>query len=237
MNDDIKRALQFLFEPGDTVELCAIGPRVVQSRLWEGRAYGKKAIVAGWFDDHEKLASTALALDEQAKPDGIYLCLNPVTSALLGRANNRLIAGVGRTQDHEVIRRRTILVDVDPKRPAGISSTDEEKEAAYETILRVREWLFLQGWPEPLFADSGNGYHLIYRVDLPNDKNTADNLSGLLQALAAQFDTDKVAVDTSVFNAARLCKLYGTHARKGDSTTDRPHRLAGIISIPEEVTT
>lgn len=233
---DITRALQFLFQPGDTVELCCIGPRVAQSRLWEGRAYGK-AVVAGWFDDHEKLAAMAQALDEQANAAGIYVCLNPVTSALLGRANNRLIAGVSRTGDHEILRRRTILIDVDPKRPAGISSTDEEKESAEETILQVRDWLYAQGWPEPLFADSGNGWHLLYRVDLPADDATKDNLQALLQSLAAQFDTEQAQVDCSVFNAARLVKLYGTHVRKGDSTTDRPHRMARIISIPEEVTT
>jgi len=27
-----------------------------------------------------------------------------------------------------------------------------------------------------------------------------------------------------VFNPARICKLYGTLSRKGDSTPERPHR-------------
>ena len=40
-------------------------------------------------------------------------------------------------------------------------------------------------------------------------------------------------LDQAVFNPARLTKLYGTMARKGDNTPDRPHRLARIISLPE----
>jgi hypothetical protein len=30
-------------------------------------------------------------------------------------------------------------------------------------------------------------------------------------------------------------KLYGTHARKGDNIEERPHRMAKILSLPEEV--
>src|SRR5262249_32077297 len=43
---------------------------------------------------------------------------------------------------------------------------------------------------------------------------------------------DAVKVDTSVSNAARIWKLYGTMACKGDSTPDRPHRMASILHVP-----
>lgn len=230
---NIVNALLHLFDFGDCAELCAIAPRVAASSLWEGRAYGKKPIVAGWFDDLDRLAETAQALDEQARPEGIYVCLNPVNRALLGRACNRLRANVGRTQDVEIERRSTILIDCDPVRPAYISAADEEKAAAYETMLSVFEWLCVQGWPEPLMADSGNGYHLLYRVDTPNDTASATQVQALLASLAVRFDTPQVKIDQTVFNAARLVKLYGTHARKGDDIPERPHRLARILSMPE----
>jgi hypothetical protein len=38
-----------------------------------------------------------------------------------------------------------------------------------------------------------------------------------------------------VFNPARLCKFYGTMARKGPNTPDRPHRQSAIIEAPEEL--
>lgn len=230
---DIPRTLQYLFQPGDTVELCALGVRVPSSRLWEGRAYGKKPIVAGWFDDLNQLAEMAHALDEQAKPEGIYICMNPVNRALLGRACNRLKANVARTQDTEIEHRRNVLIDCDPTRPAGISATDDEKAAAYEAMIAVFDWLCFQGWPEPMVADSGNGFHLLYRVDMPNDKASSDHIHALLQGLAARFDDGRVQIDQTVYNAARLVKLYGTHARKGDDIPERPHRLASILSTPE----
>ena len=42
------------------------------------------------------------------------------------------------------------------------------------------------------------------------------------------------SVDLKVFNAARIWKLYGTKACKGDNTTERPHRLAKLLAVPEQ---
>jgi hypothetical protein len=44
---------------------------------------------------------------------------------------------------------------------------------------------------------------------------------------------DQVSVDTGVYNAARIWKLYGTIACKGDNTPERPHRPARFIEVPE----
>jgi hypothetical protein len=38
-----------------------------------------------------------------------------------------------------------------------------------------------------------------------------------------------------VFNPARIWKLYGTIARKGDSLPDRPHRLARVLDVPSSL--
>ncbi len=53
-----------------------------------------------------------------------------------------------------------------------------------------------------------------------------------LRAIAQVYSDKSVSVDTSVHNPARIWKLYGTWARKGDSTADRPHRLAKILDAP-----
>ena len=98
---------------------------------------------------------------------GVYLTLNPCQEALLARANERLVAGVGRTKDAEIPRIRNLLIDLDPIRPEGISSTDAEHEAALEMAEIIRADLENEGWPEPLVGDSGNGGHLVYPLDLP----------------------------------------------------------------------
>jgi hypothetical protein len=41
-----------------------------------------------------------------------------------------------------------------------VSSTDDEKAVARVMVLAIRDFLTAQGWPQPIFADSGNGYHL-----------------------------------------------------------------------------
>ncbi len=40
-------------------------------------------------------------------------------------------------------------------------------------------------------------------------------------------------MDTSVGNAARISRLPGTWNRKGEDTTDRPHRRAKVLSYPD----
>jgi len=81
-------------------------------------------------------------------------------------------------------------------------------------------------------ADSGNGGHLLYRLDLPNNSRATDLIQRVLIGAATRCAPPDVDLDLTVYNAARICKLYGTMARKGDSTADRPHRRSCILEIP-----
>ena len=83
----------------------------------------------------------------------------------------------------------------------------------------------------------GNGAHLLYRVDLPNDDEATALVKRCLETLDALFSTGEVTVDTANFNAARIWKLYGTTSRKGDSTPERPHRKSRVLAMSEEITT
>lgn len=208
-----------LFEPGDVVEL---------------RAFKDRTITSGYFDNFEELAEQAAKLD--SKGFAVYVTLNPTESALLARAHNRVKTHPkATTSDTNITHRRWLPVDFDPVRPANVSSTDEEKQAAVHRAREVREHLREQGWPEPVVGDSGNGAHLLYRVDLPNNRESLELVKGVLEALAFKFSDEAVSVDTSTSNAARIWKLYGTTARKGDDTEDRPHRRSRLLEIPKEV--
>lgn len=228
--------LKFLHPDGGVFELCIISPLAPTSPNWKGKAFGKKPIVAGWFRDPEMAANLAT----RNEAEGIYTTLNPCQDALIGRADHRLKAGVNRTKDEEIEKIQNLLIDLDPIRPEGISSTDAEHQAALEMAQIIRADLTKEGWPEPLLGDSGNGAHLIYPLDLPNDEESKNLVKAVLKALAL-LHQDHLArlnleVDQGVFNPARLTKLYGTMVRKGDSTQDRPHRLARIICRPEPET-
>lgn len=215
--NDILTAISLLHEPGSVFEV----------RIPEA---GRSGTVSGYFDDPSKAAQAVAAWDGKAN---VYITLNPANPALLARAANRLKERAkSTTQDHDILRRRWLLVDCDPVKPAGVSASDEEKEAAWLKAQEVQQYLTGEGWPEPVVADSGNGYHLLYQIDLPNDDKSRLLVQDCLEALALRFDDEKVAIDTSVFNAARITKLYGTLAVKGDSTPDRPHRRSKILEVP-----
>ncbi len=218
----VREALALLLEPGGVAELRAIGR--------DGR------VASGYFDNPALLAATADHLDTLNEYSGCYVTLNPVAPALLARRANRVVMRLGAreatTADADIVRRRWLPVDIDPVRPSGISSTDEERAAALGVAERVRGHLDGLGWPAPVLADSGNGAHLLYRVDLPNDGDATALVKGVLAALDALFSTAAAKVDTANHNAARIWKLYGTVSRKGDSTADRPHRRSAVLEAP-----
>lgn len=217
-------AVRLIVGPGAVTELRALDATTVVSR-WPHTA-------SGYFDDPDKLAEALKAI-KTAK--GIYFVPNPIEPALLARAANRLrkTPKGESTADTNITRRRWLLVDCDAQRPSGISSTDAEHTAASERAREIFVWLRERGWSDPIAADSGNGAHLLYAIDLP--ASDGGIVQRCLQALAAQFDDDTVKVDQKVFNPARIWKLYGTLACKGDNTPDRPHRMARILSKPERL--
>lgn len=214
-------ALRALFEPGDVIELRALHK-------------GKKRTDAGYFDaDHwPQLVAHAERLNNQGA--AVYVTLNPVNTQLLGRYNNRMQDYADSTAtDADIVMRRWLLVDIDPKRPKNTSATPAQFEAAQATARHVYQHLAGCGWPAPIVGESGNGMHLLYPLALPNDTASRDLVKAALQGLAARFDTDMVNIDVSVFNAGRITKLYGTVSNKGDHTDAAPWRLSRLVSVPE----
>jgi putative DNA primase/helicase len=194
---------------------------------------GRAGTVSGYFDDPEAAARALARYD--GKAPGIYVTLNPVDPALLARASNRLRERARETtSDDNVVARRWFGIDVDFKRPSGISATAEEVRAAGAAAKEIAAFLTEVGWPEPVLVNSGNGAWLLYRLELANDAAARDLLQRCLKALALIFNTPEgVDVDQTVFNAARIAKVPGTLACKGDSTSERPHRRSRIVTRPE----
>ena len=64
----------------------------------------------------------------------------------------------------------------------------------------------------------------------PGNNDESDLLiKEVLETLAQQFNTAEFEIDTVVFDAARITKVIGTKAIKGDETSDRPHRTVELI--------
>lgn len=199
---------------------------------------GKKRTDAGYFDGQHRqaLADHAAKLNKQGA--AVYITLNGLDEQLLSRYCNRVQDYAPSTAtDANVTRRQWLLIDLDPVRPKDTSATDTQLDAAKAKAGAVYQHLKQSGWPEPVTALSGNGYHLLYSLDLPNDEPMRDLIKGVLAALAALFDDDTVKIDQTVSNAGRITKLYGTVANKGDHTPTAPHRLSSLITVPENIET
>jgi hypothetical protein len=189
-------------------------------------------VVSGYFDDHEALAKAIFSAESIYKADGIYYTLNTINPALLARACNRLKERAQHTTaDNDVVRRRWLPVDLDPVRPAGISSSDEEHAAAIERARLIARDMAKE-WGLPILGDSGNGAHLLYEIDLPGDETSLRFVSGALASLDRRYSDKLVKIDISVANASRIWKSYGTVARKGDAIPGRPHRVSKVLEVP-----
>jgi hypothetical protein len=216
---EIDRSLAVLFEAGDVCE-CRI-PKSAQGTI------------SGYFSDREALKRALLAQNGAAN---VYLTLNPCRPELLARCANRLAphAKVA-TSDKDILRRRWLLLDFDAVRPSEISSSDREHAAVLLRARAVQYILTREHWPRGILADSGNGAHLLYLIDLANDEAATKLVEGVLKALARRFDSEQVKLDQTVYNAARITKAYGTPAKKGDNIEERPHRLSRLLEVPSQL--
>ena len=196
-----------------------------------------KGTVSGYFDDHEAFCKAVQQADK-VEHGGIYFTLQVIDPRLIARAFNRLKPSNLTTSDHNVFKYRWIPIDIDPVRPAGISSSDKELQLAMTMREKVFQYCIDDlGLPNPVKGMSGNGGHLISMLpDIKANDQSRNFIEHFLQHLADKFNTDHVTIDTTVFNPARIWKLYGTTARKGDPVPAgpgreaRPHRMAYIDS-------
>ncbi len=221
----IKEAIETLFEKDQVVEIRG---------LYNNNRCPTKN---GFYKDFDALIKVADAMDTDPDVKGIYVVLNRIDPALFARKANRIDcakSGAG-TGDQNVIKRRWLPIDIDPERPSEISSSNEEHELALKKASRIADWLAEMGFPEPIKADSGNGAHLLYRIDLDNTAENTYLLKKCIAAIALFHTNEESKVDTTVYNASRIWKLYGTVSRKGDSIPARPHRRSKIISKPAEI--
>ena len=223
-------------QPGEIIEVRLLGA-FKTAALWQQKY--ARGTVCGYYDNFRAFASDGRAIDNQ-KIVGAYFTLQVIDPRLLGRANNRFLPADKTTSDKDVISYRWLPIDIDPVRPSGISASDEELQAAIEMRDRVDHYLRNDlGFTMPIKAMSGNGAHLLYRLpDLPaQDKKSQELIQKVLIDLSKRFDNDKAKVDTGVFNPARIRKLYGTTARKGDLVSAgpnrqaRPHRMSYIETL------
>ena len=223
---EIAEAIQILFPKNQLVEL-----RIPKSKFGN---------IVGFFKDQTKMAESIL--EYSGNVAAVYYTLNEPSSELWENNphQNKTVIGGHATKDNNIVRRNWLLVDCDPIRVDSegkplveqtVSSTDTEKLASRDVAKNVSNFLSSKGWPQPLTADSGNGYHLLYNLGgMESTKELTQIIKDVLTHLAKAFNTDFVKIDESVHNASRITKAYGSIASKGVATEDRPHRKSSLIN-------
>lgn len=223
--NEIIRALRLWFQSGDVFEV-----RVLDAVTAE---WMRPHMESGYFD-YEHIPDAADAIGKLRSYRGAYATVNPLNPDLLARACNRIrsITKEPTTADSDIAERRWLLVDCDPKRATGISSSDSEHDAALSMACKIRNGLAASGWPTPILQDSGNGMQMMYRINLPAVDN--ELVKRCIAGIATAGD-NAVDIDTTVHNPARIWRIPGTMNCKGDSVPSRPHRMAKILSVPDEI--
>src|SRR5437868_1199748 len=148
----------------------------------------------GYFDDLQ-IAINALATDKDYR--AVFFSLNVCPRVPDGFTLSRLYRASSRFKKGDYCRRQLLLVDCDPRREPDTASTSEQKAAAFRQITAIREFLRNLVFSEPILADSGNGYHLLYSIDEANDEATETLIRNFLAGLSARFSDDQSTVDTA----------------------------------------
>ena len=182
---------------------------------------GNRHTWTGLYDNADALVRDVRAANRSGEFKGLYALLN---RPFKRQPTNRMTPAIYTTRDRDIERITRLVFDFDPVRSEP-NSDDEELEEAKSKACKLAEFLLARGWPEPLYAMSGNGWHLQWRVDMPADKQTRDTLAPIYRGLKLRFDTPEVAFDTAVRNPSRIFRLYGTKARKGVDEPHRPRRV------------
>lgn len=210
-----------------------------KGELFEVRIIGKghrKRIISGYFTDADTLISQFDTIDP--RNTNMYITVNQVNVDCYAREQHDCFRQTDTTtSDHEIDSYEWLFIDLDPVRVSEVSSSDAELEESRILADKVYEYMKCLGFEEPVRAMSGNGHHLLYKINLPNTDANKALIERCLINLASIFSTEHVKIDIVNHNQSRICKLYGTLAQKGSNTKTRPHRMSCLTSVPTKIKT
>lgn len=206
------------------------------NELVEIRFLGNNKTASGYYKNIENLVRDVERMDAEDKFQ-IYFTLNCIEDSCYGReqCEKFIWKPKNTTTDNDIKGRYWILIDLDPKRPAGTSSSNDEYEKAHMKAVEVYRYLMDIGFYEPVVCSSGNGWHLLLPCKIGISAETNEVVNKFLKVLSMLFSDESIDIDVKVGNPARICKLYGTMAKKGTNIPERPHRMARIVKTPEEI--
>jgi len=161
----------------------------------------------------------------------VYITISPIAEEL-GKRDDM---STDLTKKGDILRRRWFFADFDPVRDTNTASTEAHLAAARDKARACATALVAMGWPAPTSACSGNGMHLLWAVDQPNEPESDTLFKRATDAIVHKWGDKIIGVDKSVHNAARIIKLWETKSVKGQDTAETPHRYSQALHLAPRV--
>ncbi|MGA8214952.1 MAG: hypothetical protein WB799_15250 [Candidatus Sulfotelmatobacter sp.] len=208
MTEDIRKTLALLFEPGQVIAVSGIKLDDTMSKKF--------------YTDMDQAASVIEKADESGKFKGIYLNLQKLKD--------------GSTSDtrKDVALYTNLMIDFDRTVKNG-NATNEERSAVEKVLQETSRWLCEVLESEPFVADTGNGFHLVFKLEpFVADSQAMGLLKECIAAVKARFEKPdvNVEIDVTVAEPEQLTRCYGTWNRKYPETLGRPQRRSKVLSAP-----
>ena len=164
--------------------------------LWE-----KKWNASGYFKDADTLVVEMKKLNTRGNAN-FYITLNNINAECYSRNQcNKFIDNAKPvTSDTDIVGYEWLMVDLDPKRASGTSSSNEQVDIAKAKANKIYSFTKSIGFNNPACCISGNGCHLLYKIKLANKKENTDLVQNCLKALDMLFSDDVISVDLANFN-------------------------------------
>jgi hypothetical protein len=218
--EEILRAANLLFEPGQLVEV---------------RLKGRDGHIASrYYKDHEKMATFLAKEDASERWAAAWWTLQQLKpGAHVGKQTGET------TKRADIEAYRWLVIDVDRanKQSKKLNATPAEKEELLAVARQVTAWLAERG-RDCILADSGNGCHILIKLSplAANEKNY-ELLKEVLIAIKHEFraHADVADIDTSLAEPEQVIKAYGTTTRKSENTPDRPWHESKLLHVPEVI--
>ena len=181
---------QFYDEPTIRQAIKCLKPN---NELFEIRMIGKgnkKRVISGYFTDADTLIKQFDTIDPRGL--NMYITINKVNDGCYSREQHDCFRQTDlTTHDNEIDSYEWLFIDLDPKRVSDVSSTETELEYAKELADKVYIYMKNLGFQEPLRALSGNGHHLLYKIDIPNTVESKKLIERCLVNLSSMLITTK----------------------------------------------
>ncbi len=168
----------------------------------------------GVFNDVEKIIeSIKMCIKEKMS---VYNTINPT----LRPVTNVVAHSMNATSDSDIKKITWIPFDIDVSAKDKMKGANKEQiDSASDLTDSIIDFLESHGWYNPIIGFSGNGYHLLYRVDIENTPELKNILKVIYTELHKRFSNEHASFDRTVRNPARILRTYGSINQKGGRKT------------------